>query len=142
MIRHLLPLILLVAASAPQAAPDDPRTPVPVSAETRQLVLQEMRGFVEALAGITGALARGEVAAVADLAQPHGMQAMQAFPRQNMREMPEPFRALGRAVHQDFDRLATDARAGVTVGEARATVSQALAKCSGCHVAYRLEVRE
>ena len=141
MTRHLLPLVLLAATTAAQAAPADQRTPVQVSATTRQLVLEEMRGFVEALAGITGALARGEVAAVADLAQPHGMQAMQAFPRENMMEMPESFRALGRAVHQDFDALAAEARAGTDVGGALALVSQALAKCSGCHVAYRLESR-
>lgn len=141
MTRHLLPLVLLAATTAAQAAPADPRTPVPVSATTRQLVLEEMRGFVEALAGITGALARGEVAAVADLAQPHGMRAMQAFPRENMMEMPESFRALGRAVHMDFDALATKARAGSDVGGALAIVSQALAKCSGCHVAYRLETK-
>ena len=67
------------------------------------MVLEEMRGFVDALAGITGALARGESGAVAGIAQPHGVQAMQAFPRENMMEMPEAFRALGRAVHQDFD---------------------------------------
>ena len=139
--RSLFVLLTFCVLSGASSATADERTPVVVSDTTRMMVLEEMRGFVEALAGITGALARGDVAAVADLAQPHGMQAMQAFPRENMMEMPESFRALGRAVHQDFDRLALDARAGATVGEALTTVSQALAKCSGCHVAYRLEPR-
>src|SRR5210317_1201649 len=104
--RPLFALLTFCVVTGASSATADERTPVVVSDTTRMMVLEEMRGFVEALAGITGALARGDVAAVADLAQPHGMQAMQAFPRENMMEMPESFRMLGRAVHQDFDRLA------------------------------------
>ncbi len=139
--RSLLALLLMAAVTATSAATPDSRAPVVVSDATRMMVLAEMRGYVEVLAGITGALARGDVAAVATLAEPHGLQAMQAFPRENMMELPEAFRGLGRAVHKDFDSLAAAARAGTDVGGALTILSQALAKCSGCHTSYRLETR-
>jgi cytochrome c556 len=140
--RILLALLTLAAFSGATAETLDRRTPVTVSDTTRQMVLDEMRGFVEALGVIAGALAREDMAAVAAAAEPHGMRAMKKFPKPNMMEMPESFRAIGRTVHQDFDRLAADARGGGDVRQALVTVSQALAKCSGCHTAYRLQVRD
>ena len=142
LLAFLALMTLPLTAAAAEYVPAGSRTAVAVSAETRERVLDEMRGYVQGLAGITGALARGDAKAAADLAEPHGMAAMEQFPRANMMELPEAFRGLGRAVHMQFDRFAAEAQGGANTSELLAILSGALARCSGCHAAYRLETRE
>ncbi len=134
-------LVLVASASAAQAAAVDERVPVPVTEPTRLLVLAEMRDYVEALSAITGALARGDMAAVAEAAERRGVVVMQQFPRERMMELPEQFRGLGRSVHEDFDALAAQARGGGEVAQSLSRLSQTLAKCAGCHASYRLEAK-
>ncbi len=115
----------------------DERHSIALSAEERTAVLAEMRGFLESVHGIVGALASGKPATAADTAKLSGMGVMQGMPRTLMGKLPMEFRKLGMDTHQKFDALAMEAQG---IGDAAVILKQLdaiLANCNGCHAGYR-----
>ncbi len=138
MIRLLTILTLLCSLHAAQA--EDKRSAILMPAAEQQLVLQEMRGFLETVQAITAALAEEDFSAVAEAARKAGMaEARKTMPR--LRPLlPEGFRRMGHSAHQGFDRLALDTE----LEDGQHTLKQLgeiLATCNACHRTYRLQVK-
>lgn len=127
------------AAAEPTATSLQQRTPIVLSATERELILAEMRDFLQAAQQITAALADDRPQAVAAAARRVGMRAQQAVPAGLRDKLPPAFKQLGADTHQRFDRLAQDAE---DLGDDTVTLRQLgelLNNCVACHAAYRLQ---
>lgn len=126
-------LLLLPFAAAGQAQ----RQAVPLTPEEREFVLAEMRDFLVMVEQVTGAVARGDFAAVAAAARPHGTSGDKGrMPPAIAQKLPPPFRVMARGTHDQIDVLAADA----SRRDARHTLEQTsrlLATCNACHAAFQ-----
>lgn len=149
-IRTLMALVILLAAALSIAAykfivvgntlkSQDGRTAILLTAAERDLVLAEMRGFVEAVRDITGALAKDDFVAAAAAAKRVGMANANEVPPALIGKLPLEFKQLGFSVHTDFDQMALDAKNLGMTKFSLEQLSATLAKCAGCHAAYQLK---
>ena len=121
-------------------ASNDGRTAIVLSGSERDLVLAEMRVFLESVQAITAGIAEKDVKAVEESARASGMAEFQGVPVSLMSKLPLEFKALGRSTHEAFDDIAREAR---DMGDEKALLSslgEMMLKCTSCHAAYRLEV--
>lgn len=115
----------------------DQRIEVVMTESGRNLVLKEMRDFLQGLQALTLALANKDMGMVAKAAKPMGMAMMDGVPKQIRMGFPAEFRSLAMATHRDFDAIALDAEQLEDPQHTLAQLSNALAKCVGCHAGYR-----
>lgn len=123
---------------SPTQPGSDGRAAITLTPADRDLVLTEMRGFLSAVQGITGALTQDDMRIIAVQARGVGTAAVGQIPPSLMQALPLEFKTLGRSVHADFDQLALDAE---QLGDREHTLRQlgdVLGKCVACHAAYRL----
>lgn len=117
----------------------DGRTAILLEPGERDLVLSEMRVFLESVQQITGGIAEDDLQRVAQYARQSGRNAAQAVPGSLMGKLPLPFKQLGMDTHTKFDELALDAE---QLGDREHTLPQLntlLQNCVACHAAYRIE---
>jgi len=118
----------------------DGRTAILLEKPERDLVLSEMRTFLESVQGITGGISDDDMKRVAGSARKSGMGAQAAVPGSLVGKLPLTFKQLGFDTHSKFDALALDAD---DLGDRDHTLSQLntiLNNCVACHAAYRFEV--
>jgi hypothetical protein len=115
----------------------DGRIAVIVTDAEKDIVLAEMRGMLQAVADITGALAREDHAAIAAAAKTVGSVAMQNDPPALLAKLPLHFKLSGMAMHESFDRIEAAARASQPVREITALLGHHLSLCTSCHASYR-----
>jgi len=116
----------------------DGRVAIQLTADERNLVLSEMRAFLESVQIITEGVSNEDMEQVAAAARRVGLQAQQAVPVSLMGKLPMEFKQLGLDTHRKFDQLALDAQ---QLGAPEHTLEQLgvlLRNCIGCHAGYRL----
>lgn len=113
----------------------DGREAVQVTSAERNQILTEVRGML-ATAEITNALAQGDNAAVAEIAQSVGSAAVYDSPAL-LAKLPLGLKTAGMGVHKGFDELSSAAAAGATTAELTSMLSDQLTICVGCHATYR-----
>lgn len=127
----------LLLAGKTEAAPDG-RVAVVLEPPERDLLLREMRLFLEGLQAMAAGLEKDDLAAVATAARALGSTMTGDVPPALMTKLPLEFKTLGLSVHRDFDQIALDAeRLGLakhTLGQ----VSVVMQKCVACHRTYQL----
>jgi len=117
----------------------DGRTAILLDAGERDLVLAEMRAFLESTQQITAAVAAKDMKAAAVAARKVGRAAQQGVPGSLMGKLPLGFKTLGFDTHSKFDELARDAN---DLGDPQHTLDQLgvlMQNCVGCHAAFRIE---
>lgn len=120
------------------AAVTDERQPITLSAADRDMVLAEMRTFLESVEAITQAIASGDTKPAAEAARKSGMAATKGIPKSLMQALPESFRQKGRETHAKFDDIAREAE---DMSDKQAMASQLadiLANCNACHRQFKL----
>lgn len=118
----------------------DGRTAIIINGGERDLVLAEMRAFLESIQQITKAVTEKDMNAVAAAATKVGRVAQEAVPGTLMGKLPMSFKQLGFDTHSKFDLLALDAK---DIGDSEHTLSQLatlMNNCVSCHSGYRIEV--
>lgn len=118
----------------------DGRTAILLEKHERDLVLSEMRTFLESVQQITGGISDKDMTRVAEAAQKSGMSSQADVPGSLVGKLPLSFKQLGFDTHTKFDELALDAR---DLGDRDHTLSQLTAilnNCVACHAAYRFEL--
>lgn len=127
----------LLLAGKTESAPDG-RTAVVLEPPERDVLLREMRLFLEGLQAMAAGLEKDDLAAVATAARALGSTMTGDVPPALMTKLPLEFKTLGLSVHRDFDQIALDAeRLGLakhTLGQ----VSAVMQKCVACHRTYQL----
>ncbi len=124
------------------AEPVAGRQTIVLSPAERELVLAEMRDFLQATQQITAALADGRPEAAAQAARRVGAEARRAVPLSLVAKLPLGFKQLGFDTHQRFDRLAQDAE---DLGDRSVVLRQLgdlMSNCIACHGTYRLEAAD
>lgn len=120
-------------------ASTDGRTAIVLEAGERDLVLAEMRGFLEGIQSITEGLAEKDMASIAAAAKFVGMANTEAVPVSLMSKLPLEFKTLGMSTHKAFDDLAMEAEDMGNSEVVLARLGQLMLKCTACHASYRLE---
>jgi hypothetical protein len=119
---------------------EDGRVTVDLNAGERDLVLMEMRQFLESVQKITTGIAGDDMKLVADYARKAGKAAQGAVPGTLIGKLPLGFKKLGSDTHKKFDQLALDAEEFGDGDHALSQLSVLMQNCVGCHAAYRFTV--
>jgi hypothetical protein len=130
----------VVAGSTEKA--EDARIAILLEPGERDLMLKEMRTFVESLQLMSDALSKDDMKGVAQAARSVGMAKSQDVPLAMIGKLPLEFKKLAFSVHGGFDTIASDAE---TIGTAKHTLgqlSEVLQKCVTCHSSYQLKISE
>jgi hypothetical protein len=141
-------LVLLLAVSAMTykfiisgsvAPSSDGREALLLEPGERDLVLAEMRAFLETVQTITAAVGEKDSARIAAAARKVGAAAQQAVPGSLVGKLPLSFKKLGSDTHKQFDALAMDADELEDPEYALQQLSVLMQNCVACHAAYRID---
>ncbi len=116
----------------------DGRLAIQLNSGERNLVLSEMRSFLEAVQVITEGMTEEDMDKVASAARKVGLSAQQGVPVSLMGKLPMAFKQLGMDTHRKFDQIAMDAEQLGDVGQTLEQLSVLLRNCAGCHAGYSL----
>lgn len=119
---------------------DDARTVILLDRNERDLVLSEMRGFLESLQQVTSGISGNDMELVAASARKSGMGSQTDVPGSLVGKLPLAFKQLGFDTHTRFDELALDAEQLGDREHALAQMNALLMNCISCHAAYRFEL--
>jgi len=118
----------------------DGRAAIQLTNTERDLVLGEMRVFLESIQNISAGISEKDMQLVAEHARKSGNNAQREVPGSLVGKLPLGFKKLGFDTHAKFDQLALDAE---QLGDPEHTLSQMstlLSNCVACHAAYRFGV--
>ena len=130
--------IVMVAPGNKTTIATDGRQAIVLEPHQRDLVLAEMRTFVDSLRDITLALGTDDSAMFQKAALRVGLKAQEGVPLDMMKALPLAFKKLGMDTHQKFDDLAALSQQGADKEELLTELSQILNNCVACHSAYQL----
>ena len=119
---------------------DDGRVSILLSSGERNLVLAEMRGFLESVQEIVEAVPRGDLKAAEAAARRVGRINLDDLPASLLRKLPGEVKRLGLDTHRKFYKLAGDIRQGMKREEILPRLAGIMVNCTGCHAGYRLDV--
>lgn len=118
----------------------DGRTTILLEKKERDLVLSEMRVFLESVQQVTSGISDDDMKLVVEYARKSGSSAQMEMPGSLVGKLPLAFKKLGFDTHAKFDELALDAE---QLGDRDHTLSQMnmiLKNCVACHAAYQFDV--
>ena len=118
----------------------DGRAAIVLEKDERDLVLSEMRVFLESVQQVTSGITEDDMLLVASSARQSGSSAQMAVPGSLVGKLPLAFKKLGFDTHARFDELALDAEQLGDRDHALAQMSAILGNCVACHATYRFEV--
>ena len=119
---------------------EDGRLAIQLTVNERDLVLSEMRTFLESVQQITQGVADNDFESVAKAARVVGRAAQQGMPGTLVGKLPLEFKKMGFDTHSQFTQLALDAE---QLGDSTQTMEQLgtlLQNCVACHATYKFEV--
>ncbi len=118
----------------------DERTAIQLTINERDLVLSEMRIFLQSVQQITTGIANDDMKLVANSALKSGRSAQLAVPGSLVGKLPLAFKKLGFDTHAKFDGLALDAEQLGDRDHALTQLSVLLENCVSCHAVFKFEV--
>jgi len=116
----------------------DGRAAIIVTPAERDLVLEEMRGLLEAVQTIIVANNAGDLNTVAVAGRKVGRANMGPQSAEFAARLPMGFRKLGMDTHLRFDQLALDAEQFGSTEQVSQQLGELTGNCVACHRAYRL----
>lgn len=134
----IITIVIMAVGNKTAVAPDG-REAIRLAPQQRNLVLAEMRTFVDSLRDITHALGTNDSALFQKAALRVGLEAQEGVPLDLMKALPLPFKKLGMDTHKKFDELAAHAEQGASNEELLVELSQLMNNCVACHAAYQLQ---
>ena len=126
--------MLFVGETMPAA---DGRSAIQLDPGERDLVLAEMRAFLQDVQVIAQSLNDNDLPGAASAARQVGTATMGAVPVSLMAKLPMGFKQLGHSTHRAFDELALDAEQLGDRDQALGQLATLLGNCVGCHAAFR-----
>ncbi len=139
--KHLVTALVFtlgLGAASASAENIDKRQTLVITEAQREHVLEEMRSLLSGIQNILAALARDDMAAVAQYARPLGM-GMKAKSEDHLKgALPKEFMQLGMSVHSDFDRIAAAAESSKDPKHTLRQLGETMNKCVSCHASYQI----
>lgn len=105
----------------------------------RDIVLGEMRLFLQTVQQITQGVTDDDLQAVASAAKQVGAAAQKGIPISLVKKLPLSFKKLGFDTHSKFDQLALDAEQFGDSQLALQQLSALMNNCVACHELYRID---
>ena len=133
-------LIYMVSNKDVTVGNPDSRTPINLTWAEKNLILEEMRAFLDSTQKITAGLANDNIALVISSAKKVGRGSQGGVPKTLTEKLSPEFKKLGFDTHSKFDQLALDAE---SLGDNKYTLqqlSELMINCVACHKTYRLNV--
>ena len=118
----------------------DGRTAIQLTKSERDLVLSEMRVFLQSVQQITSGITDDDMEQITKGARQSGRNAQAAMPGSLVGKLPLTFKKLGFDTHAKFDELALDAEQLGDGEHALTQLSTLLGNCVSCHSAFRFEI--
>jgi len=118
----------------------DGRLAIQLNAGERDMVLGEMRAFLDTVQKIVKGVSEDDMKLVADSARKVGMSAQGDVPGSLVGKLPMKFKKLGFDTHTKFDQIALDASDMGDKDNMLIQLSVLMQNCVGCHAAYRIEL--
>ena len=115
----------------------DGRQAIRLDDNERQLVLSEMRAFLESVQQITTGISENDMKLVVASARNVGLASQQAVPGSLIGKLPLAFKKLGRDTHAKFDEMALDAEQVEDSEHSLSQLGKLMHNCVACHAAYR-----
>ena len=115
----------------------DGRMAIHLYASERDLVLEEMRGFLVSVQQIAKGISEDDMEHVAEYARKAGSSAQGEVPATLIGKLPLSFKKLGFDTHSRFDTLALDAESLGDSGHALSQLATLMENCVACHAVYR-----
>lgn len=115
----------------------DGRVAINLDEGERDLVLAEMRAFLESIQKITQAITEKNMEQVAINGRLVGKAAQAAVPGTLIGKLPVQFKKLGSDTHVRFDQIAMDAEEFGDTDHALQQLSELMQNCVSCHAKYR-----
>ena len=119
---------------------DDGRTAILLSRGERNLVLSEMRAFLDSVQGITEAVVNGDMKMAAESATRVGRVDLDDLPASLLRKLPLEVKRLGLSTHLAFHDLAAEIGNGLGGDRVMARMAEILNNCVTCHAGYRIDL--
>ena len=117
----------------------DGRQALMLEAGERDLVLTEMRMFLDATQKIVQAATEDNAEAIAEAAKAVGRGAQEAVPGSLIKKLPLEFKKLGFDTHSKFDQLAMDAEQFGDPANSLKQLGVLMQNCVACHEGYRID---
>ena len=121
---------------------DDGRTAILLSSGERNLVLSEMRGFLESVQQIVEAVPAGDMKSAEEAARRVGRVDLKDLPASLLRKLPAEVKALGLDTHAKFFKLADDIHEGLGQEKILSRLANIMTNCVGCHAGYRIDLEK
>lgn len=118
----------------------DGRLSIALQAGERDLVLGEMRGFLQSVQAILAGIQNKDTKTIIEAARRAGATAQEAVPANLMGKLPMEFKKLGFDTHRKFDQLAMDVEQMENAGIALEQLATLMQNCVACHAAYRIDL--
>lgn len=119
---------------------DDGRTAIVLLPSEKDLILDEMRGFLSASQQIIQAVSQDDMQNVVIAAKKVGLAAQEEVPGSLVGKLPMAFKKLGFDTHTKFDELAMDAGDMEDKEQTLKLLAELMQNCVACHAAYRLDL--
>ncbi len=117
---------------------EDGRIAVLLTEDERNLILDEMRGFLVSVQGVSQAITESNMEKVAELAHKAGMASEEGTPGSLLQKIPLSMKKLGFGTREKFDEIAKTARTSKDAVVARNQLDALMHNCIACHATYRL----
>lgn len=121
---------------------DDGRLAIQLTANERDLVLSEMRTFLDSVQQITQGVADSDFETVEKAARSVGRAAQQGMPGTLIGKLPLEFKKMGFDTHAQFSQLALDAEQLGDDAPSLGQLATLLQNCVACHATYKFETTE
>ncbi len=129
----------IATANDPAKTSKDSREAIVLTEKERDLVLVEMRSFLEAVQTIVVALSKDELAVVSTAAKKVGMAEQGGMPAALKEKLPKGFKILGMKTHKAFDQMALDAKDIEDKQQALEQLGALMKNCVSCHAAFKFK---
>jgi mono/diheme cytochrome c family protein len=120
----------------------DGRLAIQLTASERDLVLSEMRTFLDSVQQITQGVANNDFDAVAKAATRAGRTAQKEMPGTLVGKLPLEFKKMGFDTHSKFSQLALDAEQMGDSGQTLEQLGTLLQNCVACHATFKFETAQ
>lgn len=117
----------------------DKRTVIQLTVAERNLVLAEMREFLEGVQKITQGVISKDMKQISNSAKKLGSSASKAVPATLAAKLPMGFKKLAMATHKKFDEIAQNAEDLEDAEHSLSQLGTILNNCVACHAIYKFE---
>ena len=131
--------VMLTSTINLATAKDDIRNAIILTPDQRDMVLTEMRLFLETIRVITVALSNDDMASIVEPAKKVGMASSGGVPAALTDKLPREFKSFAMNTHKAFDLIALDAADMEDKQHTLEQLGSLMSNCVSCHAIYRLE---